>query len=107
MAGDLAGTQAPRIHRYDLVIEPGEGSPERSRKATLILRDQLRVEARLAGARDFDLQLATLGRNGLPAITVARVADAIVATWLRSSSSRSSREPRHLRAQAASSACTA
>ena len=69
--GDLAGAHAARVHRHDLVIEPGE--------AALVLGDQLRVEARLTVARHVDRQLAGIGHHGLPAVAVARVAGTVLA----------------------------
>src|SRR3989337_979455 len=68
MPSDLPGAHATCVHRDDLLVEPGE--------TALILGDQLRIEARLAVARNVDLQLARLGCYGLPAIAVAHVTSA-------------------------------
>ena len=67
--GDLAGAHTPRVHRHDLLVEAGE--------AALVFGYQLRVKARLAVARHVNRQLARLGQHGFPAVTIARVADAI------------------------------
>ena len=72
MSDDLPGAHAARVHRHDLVIEPG--------KAALILGDQLRIEARLAITRHVDRQLAGVGHHGLAAIAVTRVAGAVLAS---------------------------
>lgn len=65
MPGDLTGAHAARIHRDDLVIEAG--------KATLILGDQLRIEAARSITRNLDLDPSTVGRHRLAAIAVPAV----------------------------------
>jgi hypothetical protein len=65
VALDLPGAHAPRVHRDDLVVEPGE--------APLVLGDQLRVEARLPIPRHLELDPPGLGQHGLLAVAVAAV----------------------------------
>ena len=66
MAHDLAGAHAARVHRNDLVVE--------TRKAALVLGNQLRVEAGLAVAGHLQLDRAGIGDDTLPAIAVAPIA---------------------------------
>jgi hypothetical protein len=66
MADDLAGAHAAGVHRDDLVVEP--------RKAALVLGDQLRIKPRLTVARDLQLDLASVGDDGLLAVTISPVA---------------------------------
>ena len=66
MADDLAGTHAAGVHRDDLVVE--------TRKAALVLGDQLRVEAGLAIARHRQLDLPGVGDDRLLAITISPIA---------------------------------
>src|ERR1700722_2122963 len=68
MALDLPHSQASRIHRHDLVVE--------TRKATLILGDQLRIESPLPVARNRNLQLRRFGQNLLPRVAIAAVTGA-------------------------------
>ena len=65
MARDLQGAHAARVHRDDLVIEAGE--------ATLVLGDQLRVEAARPITRHLDLDPSPIGRHRLAAIAVPAV----------------------------------
>jgi len=66
MADDLAGAHAARIHRNDLVVEP--------RKPPLVLGDQLRIETRPTVPRHRQLDLASVGDDGLLAIPISPVA---------------------------------
>jgi hypothetical protein len=66
MALNLARGHASRIQRQDLVVEAG--------KPRLALGYQLRLEAGLPVARNFDLDLAELALQLLGADSVARVA---------------------------------
>jgi hypothetical protein len=66
VANDLPGAHAPRVHRYDLVVEAG--------KPALVLGNELRIEGRLPIPRDLQLDPAGLGRDRLAAIAVPAVA---------------------------------
>jgi len=70
VARNLPGTHAARIHRDDLVIEAG--------KATLILGDQLRIEATGPIAWHLDLDPSAVGRHRLAAIAVPTVASLLL-----------------------------
>src|SRR3954453_3833064 len=63
---DLAGAHTPRVHRDHLIGE--------TRKAALILGDQLRVEAGLPVAGDLQIELAGVGDHRLATISIAAVA---------------------------------
>src|SRR3954447_9207454 len=66
MTDDLAGAHAAGVHRNDLVVE--------TRKAALVLGDQLRIETGLAVARRRQLDLAAIGYDRLLAIAISPVA---------------------------------
>jgi hypothetical protein len=57
IADDLAVTQAPGVHRDDLVVE--------IREAALVTTDQLGIEARLTVTRDLQRHLAAARGNRL------------------------------------------
>lgn len=65
MPRDLPRAHAACIHRYDLVVE--------ARKATLVLRNQLRIEAALPVARHLNGNLAGVGYNRLATVAIATV----------------------------------
>ena len=74
MPGYLTRAHAARIHRDNLVIEPGE--------PPLVLGDQLRIEAALTVTRNVDIDLAGVGDNSLAAIAVAAVTRLLIAAQM-------------------------
>lgn len=70
MPGDLPGAHAACVHRHDLVVE--------TRKTALVLGDQLRIKAARTIAGHLDLDLASVGNDGLAAIAIAAVADLVL-----------------------------
>ena len=71
MADDLPGAHAAGVHRNDLLVE--------TRKAALVLGDQLWIEARLAITRHLQLELPGISDDRLPAITITPVAGLFLA----------------------------
>jgi hypothetical protein len=63
---DLAAGHAARIRRDDLVVEAVE--------AGLTLLDELRLELRVAVARDINVELAALATDGFRGLAIAGVA---------------------------------
>src|SRR6202044_669135 len=70
VSGDLARAHAPRIHRYDLVVE--------AREARLSFADDLRLERTVAVPRRLQRQLPEVAFQRLSGLAIARVA-AVVA----------------------------
>ena len=66
MRADLPHRHPARVHRQDLVVEPIE--------VALVLRDQLRLEAPVAIARDLHRDLPLARAHGLLGLAVAPIA---------------------------------